>query len=168
MLLLIIFQIKIKIGVVLFLPSTLIFFLLIFTSHFLSTYLFPYSSLLIFCTNVFAPKSRFLNSKIRKLSFQRWLRDHSICLSETTNLLECRVSDDDIHNGNIVLFYALHCGHAIYNSVIYAHRKKLKRIIIAGKQFNLAHLSLRVFCGSKVFSMLPDKFISEFQVTIFV
>ncbi|VDK83189.1 unnamed protein product [Litomosoides sigmodontis] len=78
---------------------------------------------------------------------KRWLCDHSICLSETSDLLECRVSDDDddINNGSVVLFYALHCGHAIYNSVIYAHRKKLKRIIIAvsGNNLHLMDLAAR-------------------------
>ncbi|VBB28133.1 unnamed protein product [Acanthocheilonema viteae] len=47
---------------------------------------------------------------------KRWLCDHAICLSETNDLLECRVSDDDVNKKKIVLFYAPHCGHAVYNS----------------------------------------------------
>ncbi|KAM3723936.1 Gliomedin [Dirofilaria immitis] len=62
---------------------------------------------------------------------KHWLCNHAIRLSETKDLLECRVSDDGNDNENVVLFYAPHCGHAVYNSVIYAHRKKLRRIIIA-------------------------------------
>ncbi|EFO27057.2 hypothetical protein LOAG_01424 [Loa loa] len=69
-----------------------------------------------------------------------WLCNHAISLSGTKDLLECRISDDDDddndNNENVVLFYAPHCGHAIYNSVIYAHRKKLKRIIIAGNNLH--------------------------------
>ncbi|KAK6101316.1 SRR1 family protein [Brugia pahangi] len=71
---------------------------------------------------------------------KRWLCNHDIYVSETKDLLKCRISDDDDNNENVVLFYAPHCGHAIYNSVIYAHRKKLKRIIIAGNNFHSVNL----------------------------
>uniref|UniRef100_A0A0R3RFH7 SRR1 domain-containing protein n=1 Tax=Elaeophora elaphi TaxID=1147741 RepID=A0A0R3RFH7_9BILA len=74
---------------------------------------------------------------------KRWLCDHAICLSETNDLLKCRISDDDVDKENIVLFYAPHCGHAIYNSVIYAHRKKLKRIIIAGNNLHSMDLAAK-------------------------
>ncbi|VDO40096.1 unnamed protein product [Onchocerca flexuosa] len=74
---------------------------------------------------------------------KHWLCNHAICLSETKDLLECRVSGDDNDNENIVLFYAPHCGHAVYNSVIYAHRKKLKNIIIAGNNLHSMDLTAR-------------------------
>ncbi|EJW89075.1 hypothetical protein WUBG_00012 [Wuchereria bancrofti] len=74
---------------------------------------------------------------------KRWLCNHAIYLSETKDLLECRISDDDDNSENVVLFYAPHCGHAIYNSVIYAHRKKLKRIIIAGNNLHSMNFMIR-------------------------
>uniref|UniRef100_A0A915PMX7 SRR1-like domain-containing protein n=1 Tax=Setaria digitata TaxID=48799 RepID=A0A915PMX7_9BILA len=70
-----------------------------------------------------------------------WLRDHSIYLSETKDLLQCRVSGDA--HDNMVLFYAPHCGHAIYNSVIYAHRRNLKRIIIIGNNLHSMDFAVR-------------------------
>ncbi|CAG9530433.1 unnamed protein product, partial [Cercopithifilaria johnstoni] len=86
---------------------------------------------------------------------KRWLCDHAICLSETNDLLECRVSNDDVDNGKIVLFYAPHCGHAVYNSVIYAHRKELKRIIIAGN--NLQSMNLAAKHLKKYEESVPEK-----------
>ncbi|VDN03825.1 unnamed protein product [Thelazia callipaeda] len=64
-----------------------------------------------------------------------WLCNHNICLSTTTDLLTCRLHDDI--DEDVVLFYAPHCGHAVYNSVIYAHRKKLNRILIIGNNFHM-------------------------------
>ncbi|VDN27460.1 unnamed protein product [Gongylonema pulchrum] len=50
---------------------------------------------------------------------------------QSTDLFTYRLIDSD-DDQSAVLLYAPHCGLAMYNSLIYAHRKELKRVVIIG------------------------------------
>lgn len=60
---------------------------------------------------------------------KEWLENHDIFVSKSMDLLSERCSEAD---EEISLFYAPHCPHAIYNSLIHAHRKGLHRFILFG------------------------------------